>query len=115
MCPWGGSRRHKQACRLLRQTTGVPVPSFVRLPNWPGDHSICYTARILLREARRYGTGYIFVSPPMKVVADDIPFPYNELAANRPLVYISLWVVHVLSPFPTLFPGKFPKNWEAIL
>lgn len=89
--PW--LARYRRAGRALRQTTGVAVPSFVRLLNWPGDHNICYTAPALLPDAHRLGPAYTFVGPPLAACAEEVPFPYEALQPNRPLIYVSLGTV----------------------
>jgi MGT family glycosyltransferase len=94
--PW--IPRYLRAARMLRQITGIAVPSFVRLLNWPGDHNICYTAEILEPEAQRHDSNYSYVGPPIMNIAKDIPFPYNELAADRPLIYVSLGTVFNNNP-----------------
>jgi MGT family glycosyltransferase len=89
--PW--LPRFWRAAHVLRRTTGVAIPSFVRLLNWPGDRNICYTARALQPDADRYGTDYAFVGPPLVDEAGDVPFPFEQLAADRPLIYVSLGTV----------------------
>jgi MGT family glycosyltransferase len=94
--PW--IPRYLRAARTVRQTTGVTVPSFVRLLNWPGDRNICYTAQILEPETRTQATNYAFVGPPFRESMDAIPFPYNELVVDRPLIYVSLGTVFNNNP-----------------
>jgi MGT family glycosyltransferase len=85
--------RYARAARTLGQRTGVSLPSFVRLLNWPGDHNICYTAPALLPDPQRFGADYTFVGPPLSNAAAEVPFPFAELAEDRPLVYVSLGTV----------------------
>jgi MGT family glycosyltransferase len=89
--PW--LARYRRAARTLREGTGVAVPSFVRLLNWPGDHNICYTAPALLPDACRLGPAYTFVGPPLSAGAEKVPFPYEALQPGRPLIYVSLGTV----------------------
>jgi MGT family glycosyltransferase len=89
--PW--LPRYGRAARALRQRTGIRVPSFVRVINWPGDHNICYTVPALLPNASRYGADYTFVGPPRNATDKAMPFPFDELATDRPLIYVSLGTV----------------------
>lgn len=89
--PW--LRRYRRAARTLQQSTGVAVPSFVRLLNWPGDHNICYTVPALLPDAEQYGADYTFTGPPAGDGAVEVPFPFAALAAEKPLIYVSLGTV----------------------
>jgi MGT family glycosyltransferase len=94
--PW--VPRYWRAAQAVRQATGVAVPSFVRLLNWPGDRNICYTAQLLEPQAHRHKANYTFVGPPIKEVPYDIPFPYGKLMADRSLVYVSLGTVFNNNP-----------------
>lgn len=94
--PW--MPRYFRAARTLQNSTGVSIPSFIQLLNWPGDHNICYTARILLPDTPRHGSGYTFVGPPDLNGVNDIPFPFDELAVDRPVVYVSLGTVFNNNP-----------------
>ena len=89
--PW--LPRYWRAARTVRQRTGASLPSFVQLLNWPGDHNICYTARLLLPEGRHAGPETTFVGPPILGGQEEISFPFEQLAADRPLVYVSLGTV----------------------
>jgi MGT family glycosyltransferase len=94
--PW--IPRYWRAARGVQETTGVSMPSFVRLLNWPGDHNISYTARALLPDTNHYGSDYTFVGPPDLDRVEEIPFPFDELADDRPLIYISLGTVFNKNP-----------------
>ncbi len=94
--PW--LPRYRKAARTLQKDTGVAMPSFVRVINWPGDHNICYTARMLQPDPQTYGEDYTFVGPPLVDVADDISFPFDELAGDLPLIYVTLGTVFNNNP-----------------
>jgi MGT family glycosyltransferase len=83
---------------MLRQRTGVTLPPFVRLLNWPGDFNICYTAQVVLPDERRFGEDYAFIGSPMADATEDVPFPFDRLDADRPLVYVSLGTVFNNNP-----------------
>lgn len=89
--PW--ILRYARAARELQMITGVCVPGFVHVLNWPGDHNICYSSRALLPDQGVYGTDYTFVGPPDLERVEEIPFPFDELNTDMPLVYISLGTV----------------------
>ena len=94
--PW--MLRFLQAARRLKKTSGVSAPSFIQVLNWPGDHNLCYTARMLLPNQQRFGADYSFVGPPIQEAAADIPFPFDKLAPDRPLIYVSLGTVFNRNP-----------------
>ena len=87
-----------QAAGRLQKAAGVSVPAFARLLNWPGDHNLCYTARSILPGAPSPEAGYTFVGPPTRDVAAEVPFPFDELNPDQPLVYVSLGTVFNRDP-----------------
>jgi len=87
-----------QAARRLQKAAGVSVPVFARLLNWPGDHNLCYTARSILPGDPSPAASYTFVGPPTREVAADVPFPFDELDPDQPLVYVSLGTVFNRNP-----------------
>ena len=87
-----------QAAGRLQKAAGVSVPAFARLLNWPGDHNLCYTARSILPGAPSPEAGYTFVGPPTRDVAAEVPFPFDELDPDLPLIYVSLGTVFNRAP-----------------
>ena len=53
---------------------------------------------MLQPDPQTYGDDYTFVGPPLADVVDDIPFPFDELANDRPLIYVTLGTVFNNSP-----------------
>lgn len=113
--PW--IPRYRRAARAVQKASGVSLPSFVRLLNWPGDHNICYTAPALLPDPNHFGTDYTFVGPPDLDRVEEIPFPFDELAAGRPLVYISLGTIFNKNPhfFRTCLAALVGKDVQVVV
>ena len=113
--PW--IPRYLRAASRLTKRTGVGLPNFIEVLNWPGDHNLCFTARDLLPEARRYGTDYDFVGPPGLFGAAQIPFPFEELDPGRPLIYISLGTVFNHNPhfFRACLEALAGSDYQVVL
>ncbi len=94
--PW--LLRYARAAHRLQKSTGVSVPGFVRVLNWPGDHNICYSSRALLPDQDAFGSDYSFVGPPDLDRVEEIAFPFEQLNPGFPLIYISLGTVFNKNP-----------------
>ena len=89
----GWLRRYRRAAGRVGREWGLDVAPFPGVINWPGDLTISYTSELFPPKARRNAASTVFVGPPFQSPWDGAEFPFEELDASRPLVYVSLGTV----------------------
>jgi MGT family glycosyltransferase len=94
--PW--LLRLRRVARAIQESSGLTLPRFPAILNWPADHNIWYTSRQMVPGADRYGSNYTFVGPPVGPRPDAPEFPFEQLDGQRPLIYISLGTVFNENP-----------------
>lgn len=90
--------RYHKAAREIKRRSGVTLPTFPKILNWPGDANICYTSREMMPNADQYGSDYVFAGPPIGPRPDAPPFPFEQLDPALPLIYVSLGTVFNNNP-----------------
>ena len=97
--PW--LPRFLRARRRVRRTLGAALPGFPSILSWPGRHNISYTSALFQPGSDALASTFCFVGPPLRPALRRYPFPFEQLDAERALIYLSLGTV--FNNNPTLF------------